>query len=88
MPVMCEGAFTLKDTGDTFQNMSGWGKGIVFMNGHNLGRYWHVGPQQTLYVPGVWLNKGENKIVIFEQLNDKAQQSISAQKSPILDKME
>jgi beta-galactosidase len=58
------------------------------VNGHNLGRYWHVGPQQTLYVPGVWLNKGENKIVIFEQLNDKAQQSISAQKSPILDKME
>jgi beta-galactosidase len=88
MPVMYEGTFTLKDTGDTFLNMSGWGKGIVFVNGHNLGRYWHVGPQQTLYVPGVWLNKGENKIVIFEQLNDKAQQSISAQKSPILDKME
>jgi len=88
MPVIYEGSFTLNETGDTFLNMSGWGKGIVFVNGHNLGRYWHVGPQQTLYLPGVWLNKGENKIVIFEQLNDKAQQTVSAQTTPILNQME
>ena len=88
MPVVYEGTFSLKETGDTFLNMSGWGKGIVFVNGHNLGRYWHVGPQQTLYVPGVWLNKGENKIVIFEQLNDTPQQTVSAQSTPILDQME
>lgn len=88
MPVVYEGSFTLNETGDTFLNMSGWGKGIVFVNGHNLGRYWHVGPQQTLYLPGVWLNKGENKIVIFEQLNDKVQQTVSAQTTPILNQME
>ena len=88
MPVVYEGTFSLKETGDTFLNMSGWGKGIVFVNGHNLGRYWHVGPQQTLYVPGVWLNKGENKIVIFEQLNDTPQHTVSAQSTPILDQME
>jgi beta-galactosidase len=47
--------------------MRSWGKGIVFVNGHHLGRYWSVGPQQTLYLPGCWLNAGENEIVIFEQ---------------------
>lgn len=41
-------------------------KGYVFVNGKNLGRYWEVGPQRTLYLPGVWL-KEENEIVIFEQ---------------------
>ena len=83
-PVIYEGTFTLDETGDTFINMENWGKGIVFVNGHNLGRYWYVGPQQTLYLPGVWLNKGENKIVIFEQLNDTMQSEISTVKVPVL----
>ena len=84
-PVIYEGTFTLNETGDTFVDMSNWGKGIVFVNGHNLGRYWQVGPQQTLFLPGVWLNKGENKIVIFEQLNETPQTTISTIKTPILD---
>ena len=61
---------------------SGWGKGVVFVNGKNLGRYWStVGPQQTLYLvrlkvviehqleikPGPWLKHGENEIIIFEE---------------------
>jgi beta-galactosidase len=84
-PVLYEGTFTLDETGDTFIDMSAWGKGIVFVNGHNLGRFWQVGPQQTLYLPGVWLNKGENKIVIFEQLNETPQTTVSTIKKPILD---
>ncbi|MBR5475195.1 MAG: beta-galactosidase [Bacteroidaceae bacterium] len=83
-PAIYEGTFTLEETGDTFINMEDWGKGIVFVNGHNLGRYWYVGPQQTLYLPGVWLNKGENKIVIFEQLNDTMHSEISTVKVPVL----
>jgi len=83
-PVVYEGTFQLKETGDTFLDMSGWGKGIVFINGINLGRYWHVGPQQTLYVPGVWLKKGENTIVIFEQLNKDPKTSIRTVKTPVL----
>jgi beta-galactosidase len=65
--------------------MSKWGKGIVFVNGHNLGRYWNVGPQQTLYLPGCWLKKGKNKITVFEQINDKEHNEISAVRAPILD---
>jgi len=36
------------------------------VNGHPLGRFWHIGPQQTLYCPGVWLRRGANEIVIFD----------------------
>ncbi|XP_029337786.1 beta-galactosidase-1-like protein 2 isoform X1 [Mus caroli] len=52
---------------DTFLKLEGWVKGVVFVNGHNLGRYWNVGPQETLYLPGVWLDKGINKVIIFEE---------------------
>lgn len=83
-PVLYEGTFTLDETGDTFIDMEAWGKGIIFVNGHNIGRYWQVGPQQTLYIPGVWLNKGENKIVIFEQLNDTPQSEVCTVKTPVL----
>ena len=67
--------------------MSAWGKGIVFVNGHNLGRYWNVGPQQTLYLPGVWLKKGLNEIIVFEQLNDQATHTIEGLVQPILEKL-
>ncbi|KAM3615821.1 uncharacterized protein V6R79_008354 [Siganus canaliculatus] len=52
---------------DTFIKLPGWGKGVVFINGRNLGRYWSIGPQQTLYVPGPWLHKGDNQVVVFEE---------------------
>ena len=83
-PVVYEGVFNLKETGDTFLDMSTWGKGIVFINGINIGRYWHVGPQQTLYIPGVWLKKGENRIVIFEQLNKEPKTEVKTVKTPVL----
>ena len=41
--------------GDTFLDLRGWEKGTVWVNGHHLGRFWQIGPQQTLYVPGPWL---------------------------------
>ena len=87
LPVVYEGSFTLNTIGDTFLNMENWGKGIVFVNGTNLGRYWKIGPQQTLYLPGCFLNKGINKVVVFEQLNDKTQSSLSGVKTPVLDKL-
>lgn len=83
-PVVYEGTFTLDKLGDTFLDMSAWGKGLVFVNGKNLGRYWQVGPQQTLYLPGAWLKKGVNTITIFEQLNDTPQTELKAVKTPIL----
>lgn len=87
LPVIYEGSFTLNETGDTFVDMETWGKGIVFVNGKNLGRYWNVGPQQTLYLPGVWLKKGENRIVVFEQLNETPQKELKTVKLPVLNKL-
>jgi beta-galactosidase GanA len=46
--------------------MHQWEKGLVWVNGRNLGRYWKIGPQQRLYVPGVWLRKGRNEIIVFD----------------------
>ncbi|WP_353332450.1 beta-galactosidase [Bacteroides sedimenti] len=86
-PVIYEAEFKVKNIGDTFLDMEQWGKGIVFVNGFNIGRYWKVGPQHTLYVPGCLLKKGKNKIVIFEQQNDKNQSTVSGVKVPVLDKL-
>ncbi|HYW36126.1 MAG TPA: beta-galactosidase [Balneolaceae bacterium] len=60
--------FNLQKTGSTYLDMSKWKKGFVWVNGHNLGRYWDVGPQQRLYCPGAWLHKGKNTIVVFDML--------------------
>ena len=87
-PVYYRAKFTLDKVGDTFLDMEKWGKGIVFVNGHNLGRYWKVGPQQTLYLPGCWLKEGENEVVVFEQLNDHRKYSLSSVTEPVLDKLQ
>ena len=54
--------------GDCFLDMRPWGKGMVWVNGHNLGRFWNIGPQQTMYVPGPWLKAGDNEIVVLDLL--------------------
>ncbi len=53
-PTFYKGNYTLFKTRDIFLDMCKWGKVIVYVNGHHLGRYWSVGPQQTLYASGVW----------------------------------
>lgn len=58
--------FEVDDAEDTFVDLSGWGKGAVFINGFNLGRFWEIGPQYKLYLPAPLLNKGKNTIIIFE----------------------
>ena len=55
----------LAATGDTYLDPRGWSKGTVWVNGHHLGRFWSIGPQQTLYVPGPWLRTGANDVVVF-----------------------
>jgi len=87
MPVVKKGIFNLKDVADTYLDMSHWGKGVVWVNGHNLGRYWFVGPQQTLYLPAEWLKRGQNEIVVFELLNSKVSK-LSSSKTPVLDKLQ
>ena len=60
------GYFNIKKIGDTFLNFEEFGKGQVYVNGHTLGRIWSVGPQQTLFIPGCWLKKGRNEVVILD----------------------
>ncbi|HEX6975428.1 MAG TPA: beta-galactosidase family protein [Vicinamibacterales bacterium] len=64
-PAFYSGSFRLATIGDTYLDMRGWPKGTVWVNGHHLGRFWSIGPQQTLYVPGPWLRTGSNEIVVF-----------------------
>ena len=61
-----EGNFMLDETGDTYFDLSNYSKGMVYVNGHNLGRFWNIGPQKRLYCPASWLNKGLNEIVLFD----------------------
>ena len=84
LPVVYSGQFNVDKVGDTFLDMREWGKGIVFVNGINLGRYWKVGPQHTLYLPGCFLKKGNNDIVIFEQQNDSRKTELQGITEPIL----
>lgn len=80
------GTFNLKNTDDTFLNFETWGKGLVYVNGHPIGRIWEIGPQQTLYMPGCWLKKGENEIIVFDILGPKEPKS-NGMKKPQLDKL-
>jgi beta-galactosidase len=64
-PGFWRGTLQLGQSVDTFLDTRGWGKGQVWVNGHHLGRFWNIGPQQTLYVPASWLKKGANEVLVF-----------------------
>lgn len=86
-PGYYKAAFNVDKVGDTFLDMSTWGKGLVYVNGHALGRFWEIGPQQTLYLPGCWLKKGKNEIVIFDIIGPK-RQVVAGLDHPIIDKLQ
>lgn len=79
-----KGSFNLKKIGDSFLDMSSWGKGFVWVNEHCLGRFWKVGPQQTLYCPGCWLKKGENEVIVMDIIGPESL-SMQGLKTPIID---
>jgi len=64
--VFFRGSFELKETGDTYLDMSGWKKGVVWVNGRNLGRYWDIGPQKRLFCPASFLKEGRNEVIVFD----------------------
>ena len=78
------GTFAVDEIADTFVDMRAFNKGIVWVNGKNLGRYWKIGPQQTLYLPGCWLKKGENEIVVREMLEPTGAPTVALLDHPIL----
>ena len=78
--------FIVRKPSDTFLNFETWGKGLVYVNGHPMGRIWEIGPQQTLYMPGCWLKKGENEIIVFDILGPREAKS-EGLKEPKLDQL-
>ncbi|HEV2399075.1 MAG TPA: beta-galactosidase family protein [Candidatus Sulfotelmatobacter sp.] len=84
-PAFYEGHFDLQSLADTFLDTRGWGKGAVWINGHALGRFWNVGPQQTLYVPAPYLKQGRNEVIVFT-LGGKSIR-LRGLREPILDEM-
>ncbi|GAB3902446.1 glycoside hydrolase family 35 protein [Mucilaginibacter boryungensis] len=85
-PAVKKGSFNLATVADTYLDMRTWGKGVVWVNGHNLGRYWSIGPQQTIYLPAEWLRKGVNSIEVLELLKPE-QTQLSSLNKPILDQL-
>ncbi len=83
-PQLKKAVFKVDKLADTYLDMSTWGKGIVWLNGHNLGRYWNCGPQQTVYVPVEWLKKGNNEITVLELIKP-SENTLNAIDHPILD---
>ena len=75
-PAFYEGTFTVEEPADTFLRTDSFKKGFAVLNGFNLGRYWEVGPQKTLYVPGPLLKKGENTLLLFESDGRKGEAEV------------
>lgn len=65
-PALYKASFTTYSKADIFLDMHSFNKGVVWVNGHNLGRYWNIGPTHTMYLPGVWLKKGRNEVVVMD----------------------
>ncbi|MDD6891717.1 MAG: beta-galactosidase [Bacteroidales bacterium] len=87
VPGVYRATFQVKRPADTFLNFETWGKGLVYVNGHALGRIWEIGPQQTLYVPGCWLKKGANELLVFDIIGPKDARS-EGLRQPLLDQLQ
>jgi len=81
-PALYRGTFPVAKPADTFLDLRGWGKGVVFVNGRNAGRYWKIGPQQTLYVPASWFRRGENELIVLDLL-ESGTRSVGGLKDPV-----
>lgn len=65
-PAFHRGTFTLTQVGDTYLDVSELGKGLLWVNGHAVGRIWRIGPQQSDYIPACWLHVGVNTVTVFD----------------------
>jgi beta-galactosidase len=83
-PCFYRGSFDVKEKGDTFLYTGNFTKGFVWVNGRPLGRVWKIGPQKSLYLPGVWLRKGKNDVIIFD-LDGAPGRKLEGRALPILD---
>ncbi len=68
IPAFARGYCEIDEPGDSFLDVSALGKGTLWVNGHHVGRFWNIGPQRSLYLPGVWLRRGLNEVIVFDLL--------------------
>ena len=80
------GAFELARPADTFLDVRTWGKGVVWVNGHCLGRFWNIGPTQTMYCPGPWLRAGRNEVIVLDLVGPSSPR-LAGLETPILDEL-
>ncbi|MBL8279953.1 MAG: beta-galactosidase [Pelomonas sp.] len=85
-PAFWRGGFELATPADTFLDLSSWGQGIVWVNGRCLGRYWSIGPTQTMYLPGPWLRPGRNEVVVLDLTGPRANR-MAGLTAPVLDQL-
>ena len=85
-PAFWQVTVNIAKPGDTFLDMRSWGKGVVWVNDHCLGRYWNIGPTQTMFVPGPWLKRGDNQLVILDLLGPE-QPTIAGLAKPVLNQL-
>ncbi len=83
-PCFYRGRFHVETAGYSFLDLRGWGKGYVWVNGHNCGRYWSDGPQRTNFVPAEWLHAGGNEVVVLDLFEGGAR-SIAGRRTAIDD---
>jgi beta-galactosidase len=86
-PAFFRGHFEMETLADTFLDTRKLSKGAIWVNGHALGRYWHIGPQQTLYLPGCWLKKGKNEILVLDIDGQAKELTLRGLAHPILDQL-
>jgi len=82
-PCFYRGSFNLDKVGDTFLATESFSKGFVWVNGHELGRIWSIGPQKALFLPGAWLRQGSNDVVVFD-LDGGSGKTLEGRATPLL----
>jgi beta-galactosidase len=85
-PAFWRGSFEASASSDTFLDMSTWGQGVVWINGRCLGRYWSIGPTQTMYLPGPWIKRGRNEVVVLDLTGPRTAR-MAGLAMPILDQL-
>ncbi|MBB5351687.1 beta-galactosidase [Haloferula luteola] len=85
-PKFWRSTFSLEKAADTYLDLRSWGKGVIWINGHCLARYWNIGPTQTAYVPGPWLQEGDNEIIILDLVGPEKASSAGLE-TPILNEL-
>jgi len=85
-PKFWRGTFNVTRKADTFLDLRTWGKGVLWVNGHCLARFWNIGPTQTAYLPGAWLKEGRNEVVVLDLLGP-TKPVLAGLAKPILDEL-